>query len=392
MNKFIPFSLPDIDNTEISEVVKTLRSGWLTSGPKVKMFEDDFKKFINRSAKKKINYKLVEAIAVSSATAGLHLALEALGVNKGDEVIVPSLTFTSTASVVRHLGAEAKIVDINHDTLNISVEAIKNAISSKTKAIIAVHFAGLPCNMDEILSIARKFKLKVVEDAAHALPTIYKRNLVGTLKSDVTVFSFYANKTMTTGEGGMVVTSNKKLANRIKIMHQHGIDRDVFARFRSKKPSWFYQVIEPGFKYNMTDISAAIGINQLKKLPKFLKRRKYLAERYMKSLRNLPLILPIGDTDYGLHSWHLFVIRLTNNSKINRDQLIKFLSDNGIGTSVHYNPLHCQPYWRDRYNLTNEMFPVTNKAFETMVSLPLYTAMSDNQQDYIINSLKKFFN
>jgi dTDP-4-amino-4,6-dideoxygalactose transaminase len=317
--------------------------------------------------------------------------LEALGVKKGDEVIVPSLTFTSTASVVRHLGAEAKIVDINHDTLNINVELIKNAISSKTKAIIPVHYAGLPCNMDEILSIARKFKLKVVEDAAHALPTIYKRNLVGTLKSDVTVFSFYANKTMTTGEGGMVVTRNKKLANRIKIMRLHGIDRDVFARFRSKKPSWFYQVIEPGFKYNMTDISAAIGIHQLKKLPKFLKRRQYLAEKYIKSLRNLPLILPMGDTDYGLHSWHLFVIRLTNNSKINRDQLIQYLSNNNIGTSVHYIPLHKQPYWKKRYNLSDKKFHVADEAYKSMISLPLYTAMSDENQNRIIKLLHKAF-
>ena len=357
----------------------------------VKRFEVDFKKFINKPNKKEVNKKQIEAIAVSSATAGLHLALEALGIKRGDEVIVPSLTFTSTASVVRHLGAEAKIVDINHDTLNISVESIKNAISSKTKAIIPVHYAGLPCNMSKILSIAKKFKLKVVEDAAHALPATFNGNLVGSLKSDVTVFSFYANKTMTTGEGGMVVTSNKKLANRIKIMRLHGIDRDVFTRFRSKKPSWFYQVIEPGFKYNMTDISAAIGINQLKKLPRFLKRRQYLAEKYIKSLHNLPLILPMGDTDYGLHSWHLFVIRLTNNSKINRNQLIQYLTNNNIGTSVHYIPLHKQPYWKKRYNLFDKKFHVADEAYKSMISLPLYTAMSDENQNRIIKLLHKAF-
>jgi dTDP-4-amino-4,6-dideoxygalactose transaminase len=382
---FIPFSLPDIDDSEIFEVVKTLRSGWLTSGPRVKRFEADFKKFINRPVKKKIINKPVEAIAVSSATAGLHLALEALGVKKGDEVIVPR------ASVVRYLGAEVKIVDIDKDTLNIDVKCIEKAISSKTKAIIPVHYAGLSCDMDQILKLAAKYNLSVVEDAAHALPTFYKGNKIGSLKSDATVFSFYANKTMTTGEGGMVVTCNPSLAKRIKVMRLHGIDRDVFNRFQSKKPSWFYQVIEPGFKYNMTDISAAIGINQLKKLPRFLKRRQYLAEKYIKSLHNLPLILPMGDTDYGLHSWHLFVIRLTNNSKINRNQLIQYLTNNNIGTSVHYIPLHKQPYWKKRYNLFDKKFHVADEAYKSMISLPLYTAMSDENQNRIIKLLHKAF-
>lgn len=383
MDKFIPFFLPEIDDQEINEVIDTLKSGWITTGPKVKNFEINFQKTIDKE---------VTAIAVNSATAGLHLALEALGVSEGDEVIVPSLTFTSTASVVRYLGAEVKIVDIDKDTLNIDVKSIEKAISSKTKVIIPVHYAGLSCDMDQIFSIAAEYNLRVVEDAAHALPTFYKGKKIGSLKSDFTVFSFYANKTMTTGEGGMVITRNPDLAKRVKIMRLHGIDRDAFDRFQSKKSTWYYEVIMPGFKYNMTDIAAAIGIHQLKKLPSFLKRREYLAQRYFSSLKELPLLLPYKSKDNSPQSWHLFVIRLKENTDHNRNQLIQFLSDNGIGTSVHYNPLHCQPYWRDRYNLTNEMFPVTNKAYETMVSLPLYTAMSDNQQDYIINSLKKFFN
>ena len=378
MSKFIPFSLPEIDNAEIDEVVDTLKSGWLTSGPKTQIFESNFKSFVGGK---------VESIAVNSATAGLHLALEALGVGHGDEIITTTLTFTATAEVARYLGADVRLVDVNPVTLNINPDEIRRVISSKTKVIIPVHYAGLSCDMDEILSIAEEFDLKVVEDAAHALPTTYKNKMIGSLQSDATVFSFYANKTMTTGEGGMVVTYNSDLAKRIKIMRLHGIDRDAFDRFQSKKPAWYYEVIAPGFKYNMTDIAAAIGIQQLKKLPRFLKRRKYLAKRYLSSLANLPLILPADDIDGGSHSWHLFVIRLQDNVKMNRDELVQFLNDKGIGSSVHYVPLHRQPYWRDKYSLSVDMFPEADKAYHSMVSIPLYTGMTDEQQDRVINAL-----
>jgi dTDP-4-amino-4,6-dideoxygalactose transaminase len=380
MLKFIPFALPDIGNDEINEVIDTLKSGWITTGPKVKKFESDFQDFIGSG---------VEAIAVNSATSGLHLALEALGVGEGDEVIIPSLTFTATAEVVRYLGADVRVVDIDSDTLNIDIEAIRGAITVKTKVIIPVHYAGLSCNMGEILLLAKEFGLKVVEDAAHALPTTYKGDMIGSLESDVTVFSFYANKTMTTGEGGMAVTRHSDLAKRMKIMRLHGIDRDAFDRFQSKKPAWYYEVVAPGFKYNMTDISAAMGIHQLKKLPGFLDRRQYLAKRYFDSLSDLPLTLPMDDVDGGSHSWHLFVIRVQDNSPVNRDELIQILSDQGIGSSVHYVPLHRQPYWRDKYQLTIDMFPVTDKAYQAMLSIPLYTAMSDEQQDRVIQVLRE---
>ena len=380
MNKFIPFAIPDIGEDEIAEVANALRSGWITTGPKVKQFESDFQEFIGGS---------VEAIAVNSATAGLHLALEALGVSEGGEVIIPSLTFTATAEVVRYLGANVRIVDINPVTLNIDIKAIRAAITSKTKVIMPVHYAGLSCNMDEILLLAKEFDLKVVEDAAHALPTTYRGDMIGSLESDITVFSFYANKTMTTGEGGMVVTRNSDLANRMKIMRLHGIDRDAFDRFQSKKPAWYYEVVAPGFKYNMTDIAAAMGIHQLKKLPGFLDRRQYLAKRYFDSLSDLPLTLPMDDMDGGSHSWHLFVIRVQDNSPVNRDELIQILSDQGIGSSVHYVPLHRQPYWRDKYQLTIDMFPITDKAYQAMLSIPLYTAMSDEQQDRVIQVLRE---
>jgi dTDP-4-amino-4,6-dideoxygalactose transaminase len=379
MKNFIPFSLPEIGDEEIEEVANTLRSGWVTTGPKVEKFENDFSKFIHDGD--------IHSISVNSATSGLHLALEALGVGCGDEVITTTLTFTATAEVARYLGADVKLVDINPVTLNIDINAIRCAITSRTKVIIPVHYAGLSCDMDEILSIAAEFNLKVVEDAAHALPTTYKNKMIGSLQSDVTVFSFYANKTMTTGEGGMVVTYNSDLAKRIKMMRLHGIDRDTFDRFRSKKPAWYYEVIAPGFKYNMTDIAASIGIHQLKKLPDFLKKRKHLAKRYFSSLADLPLILPVDDTNGGSHSWHLFVIRLQDNVKMSRDELIQFLSDKGIGASVHYVPLHRQPYWRDKYSLSAGMFPVADKAYHSMISIPLYTTMTNEQQDRVINAL-----
>jgi len=380
MKDFIPFSIPQISNDEINEVVDTLRSGWITTGPKVRQFETNFQSFIGRD---------VEAIAVNSATAGLHLALESLGVSYGDEVIIPSLTFTATAEVARYLGADVKIIDVDPVTLNIDVKAIRDAITPNTKAIMPVHYAGLSCDMDEILLLAKEFGLKVVEDAAHALPTSYKGDMIGSLESDVTVFSFYANKTMTTGEGGMVVTRNSDLAKRMKIMRLHGMDRDTFDRFQSKKPAWYCEVVAPGFKYNMTDIAAAMGIHQLKKLPGFLDRRQYLAKRYFDSLSDLPLTLPMDDVDGGSHSWHLFVIRVQDNSPVNRDELIQILSDQGIGSSVHYVPLHRQPYWRDKYKLSVDMFPVTDKAYLAMLSIPLYTAMSDEQQDRVIQVLQE---
>ena len=380
MIKNIPFSIPDIDETDILAVIDVLKSGWITSGPKVKEFESNFQEFIGLD---------VNAIAVNSATSGLHLALEALNIGRGDEVITTTLTFTATAEVVRYLGADVKFVDVDEKTLNISVDSLRKAISSKTKAIIPVHYAGLSCDMDQILSIAEEFNLKVIEDAAHALPTTCNGDIVGSLKSDITVFSFYANKTMTTGEGGMVVTRHSDLVKRMKIMRLHGIDRDAFDRFQSKKPAWYYEIIAPGFKYNMTDIAAAMGICQLRKLPRFLERRQYLAKRYFDALVDLPLILPADDTTGGTHSWHLFVIRLQNNAPMSRDELIQTLSDQGVGTSVHYVPLHRQPYWRDEYNLTNDMFPVTDRAYQTMLSIPLYTAMSDEQQDRVIQVLRE---
>lgn len=256
MAEFLPFALPDTGEEEIAEVVDSIRSGWLTTGPKTKRFEQEFAGFIGNG---------VEAVAVNSATAGLHLALEAIGVCPGDEVITTPYTFTATAEVIRYLGADPVFVDIDPATFNIDPARIEAAVTPRTKAIIPVHFAGLACDMESILAIARKHGLKVVEDAAHALPATCSGKLVGTMESDATVYSFYATKTITTGEGGMIVTRDPETAARCRTMRLHGISRDAFDRYTSTKPSWYYEVVAPGFKYNMTDIAASLGIHQLKK-------------------------------------------------------------------------------------------------------------------------------
>lgn len=376
---FLPFAKPDTGPEELQAVSQAIASGWVTTGPVTKQFEANFNEFLGGG---------LECLAVNSATAGLHLALEALGIGPGDEVIAPSLTFTATVEVVRYLGAEPVLVDVDPVTLNMCPTQVRKAITAKTKAIMPVHYAGLACNMQAILAIAKEFNLKVVEDAAHALPTTFNKALVGQLDSDITVFSFYANKTMTTGEGGMAVTKNSALAKRMRIMRLHGMNRDAFDRFTSKTPAWYYEIVAPGFKYNLTDIASSMGIEQLKKLPGFLKRRQYLAAKYHQQLADLPLILPNNAPEGDIHSWHLYVIRLKPEAKLNRDEVIQGLSDAGIGTSVHYVPLHRHPYWRDRYQLTPAMFPVAELAYQQMLSIPLFTAMTDSDQDRVITALK----
>jgi dTDP-4-amino-4,6-dideoxygalactose transaminase len=375
---FLPFARPDIGDAEVSAVAEAMRSGWVTTGPQTKSFEQAFTDYLGGG---------VDSLAVNSATAGMHLALEALGIGPGDEVIAPTLTFTATTEVVRYLGADPVLVDVDPVTLNMDPARVRAAITPRTKAIMPVHYGGLACDMDAILVIAKEHGLKVVEDAAHALPTTWKGTLVGQLASDVTVFSFYANKTITTGEGGMAVTRDPELAKRMRVMRLHGMNRDAFDRFTSKTPAWYYEVVAPGFKYNMTDVAAAMGVQQLARLPAFVQRRQYLAQRYHAGLRDLPLVLPAEAPAGDVHAWHLYVIRLAEGARLSRDALVQGLSDRGIGTSVHYVPLHRHPYWRDRYALTPEMFPQADAAYQAMVSIPLFTAMSDADQDRVIAAL-----
>jgi dTDP-4-amino-4,6-dideoxygalactose transaminase len=364
---FLPFALPDIGEEEIAEVVDTLRSGWITTGPKAKRFEHDFSAFLGDPG--------LHSLAVNSATAGLHLALEALGIGPGDEVITTTHTFTATAEVVRYLGADVVLVDIDPATLCIDVRAVEAAITPRSRAVIPVHYGGRAADMPALLALARKHGLRIVEDAAHALPTTCGGRLVGTLDSDATVFSFYANKTITTGEGGMVVTRDPALAERIKVMRLHGISRDAFDRFTSKRPGWYYEVVAPGFKYNLTDIAAALGIQQLRRAHGFRRCRERIAQWYDAALAGLPLTLAPRAAAGDLHSWHLYVVRLNDDARVGRDAFIDALYAAGIACSVHYTPLHLQPYWRERYRLSAAQFPHSQRAFERLVSLPMYSRM-----------------
>ncbi len=409
---FLPFALPEIGEEEIAEVVDTLRSGWVTTGPKARRFEADFARFLGDET----GGEELHCVAVNSATAGLHLALEAIGIGPGDEVITTTHTFTATAEVVRYLGADVKLVDIDPATLNIDPALIEAAITPRSKAIIPVHYAGLSADMDAIHAIARRHGLQVVEDAAHALPTSYGGRRIGTLDSAATVFSFYANKTITTGEGGMLVTRDEKLAARAKVMRLHGINRDAFDRFTAKVPSWYYEIVAPGFKYNLTDIAAALGLHQLKKAEAFATARRAIAARYDAGLRGLPVILPPQPLSGDEHPWHLYVLRLQPEAKVKtstsaaspppaphggaassgatqrsqaRDALIEALFADGIGVSVHYIPLHQHPYWRERYALRPEQFPHSQAAYESMLSLPLYSRMTADDAERVIAALHR---
>jgi dTDP-4-amino-4,6-dideoxygalactose transaminase len=381
---FLPFALPDIGEEEILEVVDTLRSSWITTGPRTRRFEAAFADYLGGAAA----IRGVTAVSVNSATAGLHMALEAVGVGRGDEVITTPYTFTATAEVIHYLGAHPVFVDIDAATFNLNPTKLEAAITPRTKAVIPVHFAGLACDMTAIHEIARRHNIRVVEDAAHALPTRHRGELIGSLQSDVTVFSFYATKTLTTGEGGMVVTRDPAIAERCAIMRLHGISRDAFDRYQSSTPSWYYEVIAPGFKYNLTDIASAIGIQQLKKADRFQARRQQMAERYSAALRDLPVRLPPVAPPGDLHAWHLYVLRLLPHATISRDDFIQAIADRGIGCSVHFIPLHLQPYWRDAYRLSPGDFPCALASYQAAVSLPLYTKMDDADQERVIEAVQ----
>jgi dTDP-4-amino-4,6-dideoxygalactose transaminase len=375
---FLPFALPELGEEEIAAVVHSLRSGWVTTGPRAREFEESFSRWLGGG---------VQSIAVNSATAGLHLALEALGIGRGDEVITTTHTFTATAEVVRYLGAHPVFVDVSAETLCIDCDLIEAAITPRTKAIIPVHFGGRAADMPRLLALARKHRLRVIEDAAHALPTTCAKALVGTLDSDVTVFSFYANKTITTGEGGMLVTRDEHIAKRARIMRLHGMSRDAFDRFTSNAPSWYYEIVAPGFKYNLTDIAATIGIEQLKKAHRFQQRRAQIAAYYHREL-TASLIVPPGPEPGDVHAWHLYVIQLAPDARISRDTFIERMFAQGIGMSVHYIPLHLQPYWRDTYRLSPAMFPVSQRIYERTASLPIYTRMSDADVERVVSCVK----
>lgn len=381
MPPFLPFALPDIGEDEINEVVDSLRSGWLTTGPKVRRFEEAFASYLG----------VKHAIAVNSATAGLHLAMEAIGIGPGDKVLTTPYTFTATSEVVRYMDADPVYVDIDPVTFNIDAELVRKALQGepRIKAILPVHMGGQAADMDSIRRAAREHGCRVVEDAAHALPTHYKGRLIGGL-SDATVFSFYATKTLATGEGGMLATNDDEIAARVRVMRLHGISRDVFDRFTaSDRPSWYYEVIAAGFKYNMTDVAASLGIHQLRRLDEMRDRREEIAERYNEGLQGLPVHLPVCARKEDTHSWHLYIIQLDKAClTINRNRFIELMLEKGIGTSVHYIPLHMQPYWRDRYGLRDDSFPNATALYSKCVSLPIYSSMSDYDVSRVIAAVR----
>lgn len=385
----VPFALPECGDDEIMEVVAVIKSGWLTTASRCFRFEEDFAKFIG----------VKHALAVNSATAALHLGLEALGITEGDKVLVPTFTFTATVEVVRYLKADPIFVDCDLETFCITPTLIENTlannqsliIDNSLKGIIPVHFGGHPCDIDSILKLSKNKNLKIMEDAAHALPTKYNGRTIGTF-GDITCFSFYANKTITTGEGGMLCTDDNEIAKRVKIMRLHGINRDIWNRF-STGASWEYDVVAPGFKYNMPDINAALGIHQLKKVELFRNKRQQIAEVYYKSLRDIPgLILPRIQCNMEDHSWYLFIVLIDSNKTlrgVNRDKFIDEMTKRNIGTSVHYKPIHRMTYYRERYGLKPEMFPNAEWIFQRCISLPMFSAMTNEQVSYVVQNIRE---
>ncbi|MFQ5583235.1 MAG: DegT/DnrJ/EryC1/StrS family aminotransferase [Calditrichia bacterium] len=385
--KFLPFALPSIGEEEIREVVDSLRSGWVTTGPKVKQFEGDICEYVQAK----------NAIAVNSCTAGLHLALSALGVGPGDEVVLPTLTFTATANVVVHLGAKPVLLDVGND-FNVQPEFIENAITEKTRAIVPVHHSGQSVNLKEIYEIAARHNIPIVEDAAHAIGTTYHDHKIGSdylnffgqdsnLKR-AAVFSFYATKNMTTGEGGMITTNDDEYATTMRILSLHGMSKDAWKRYTSAG-SWYYEVVAAGYKYNMTDIQASLGIHQLKKLDGFIQRRQEIAAAFDNAFREMPEIeIPFRHNDRN-HVFHLYMIRLNpDRLSIDRSQFIEALKERHIGTSVHFIPVHLHPFYKKTYGYQQGDLPNAEKIYERIISLPLYPAMNDGDVKDVITAVE----
>ncbi|MFC1771266.1 DegT/DnrJ/EryC1/StrS family aminotransferase [Candidatus Margulisiibacteriota bacterium] len=367
----IKFHKPYITEKEINNVVATLKSGWLGMGPKTKEFEQKFQKTIGAN----------HAIFLNSGTAALDLALQAIGIKAGDEVIIPTNTYIATAEVVAYSNAIPILCDIKKTTHNMDPAKLENLITKKTKAIIPVHFGGQSCNMDEIMHIGKKHNLKIIEDASHALPATYKNKTIGTI-GDITCFSFYTSKTLCTAEGGMAVTNNKDYAEKIRIKRLHGLNRDAWERYQGQK-SWYYEAIDIGRKYNPTDINASLGLAQLQKLDWMHKRRQEIAEKYTSELSPTSLALPFIDPNRKT-SWYLYVLKSDN-----RDHLMEKLHQAGIETSVHFLPVHKHKYYKNKFGYNNEDFPVANSVFEKSLSLPIYPGLQEDETDYIIQKLKK---
>jgi dTDP-4-amino-4,6-dideoxygalactose transaminase len=382
----VPFTKVPICGNELKYIKEVLKSGWLTSADKAILFEQKFAKYIGAKY----------ACAVNSCTAALHLGIEALGVKKGDKVFVQAMTFTASAEVIRYLGANPIFLDIEYGSNLITPDILKEAIKNHpdVKYLIIVHYGGQAAQMTSekgigILDICKMHGIKTIEDAAHAFPCKHNGRLIGTF-GDVTCFSFYANKTITSGEGGMLVTDKIEIYHRARTMRLHGISKDIWDRFTSNKPSWEYDVIAAGYKYNMPDINAAIGLAQLELADTFRNERQKAAEYYFEHLSNIDLLdLPIVKGSFEDHAWHLFPIVLNENSKINRNEFIERMFKAGISTSVHYKPLYHMTYYRQEYNLSPTDFPNTEKTWRGNISLPIYPYIATDELYYVYNTIKK---
>ncbi len=372
----IPFHKPYIDENDINGVVAAIKSGWLTMGPKTIEFENRFKQAVGAN----------HAVAVNSCTAAMHLALKVIGLRSGDEVIIPAMTFTATGEVVRYFNAVPVIVDVDRETHNILPAEIERHVTKKTKAIIPVHFGGQPADMDTILKIAKKHKLKVIEDAAHCFPSFYYNKPVGIL-GDITAFSFYATKTIACGEGGMATTENEKYANDMRVQRLHGISHDAWKRY-SKEGSWYYEVIDAGYKYNMTDLQAALGLSQLNKAEKMWYLRSEIARRYSEAFAGSSFIRPHMIQPEYQSSWHLYVIKLEiEKLKIGRNEFIEELARRNIKTSVHFIPLYRHPYYKKNYPVQRREMKNSEWLYERIISLPIYPGMNDAEITYVIDNV-----
>lgn len=379
--EFLPFSRPSISQAAIDEVVTCLKSGWITTGPRVKQFEEDLKLYLGAP----------HVLALTSATAGLHLVLVALGLKPGDEVITTPMTFAATLNTIVLAGGKPVLVDVEPGTYNMDVTRIEKAITKRTRAIMPVHFAGLPVDLDPLYAIAKKHNLRVIEDAAHAIGTEYKGRRIGSF-GDVQVFSFHPNKNMTTGEGGCVATRDEKLASDVALLRFHGMDREAWNRF-GKKGTQHYEIITPGYKYNMMDIQAALGLHQLKQLDGFIKRRTTIALRYQKTLADWSQWTLTRAPAYPhLHAWHLYAPLINPDvAKMDRDAFMQGMKERNIGTGLHYRAVHLYPYYREHFGFKRGDFPNAETISDRIVSLPLFPAMTDEDQDRVIKAMADLF-
>ncbi len=373
---FLPLARPDLSEDEIAEVVDTLRSGWLTLGPKTQRFEEEFRKLAGTE----------HAVALNSCTAGLHLALLAAHIGPGDEVITTAITFAATANVIVHVGATPVLADVCADDLNIDPADVARRITPRTRAIMPVHYGGQACRMDEILALARPRGIRVIEDAAHCAGSLYRGRPVGSL-GDASVFSFYAIKNMTTGEGGMLTTDDAALAEEVRSLRNHGMDTNAWKR-HAPGATLFYSVDAPGFNYRMTDIQASIGLGQLKRLSEFNARRAELAALYTRLFERVPGVETPRVRPEVTSNWHLYVIRL-RQARISRSDLGEELRKRGIQTAVHYLPIHYHPFYRERFGWEKGQYPVAEAEFERILSLPLFPQMTDGDVERVVSAVEE---